>query len=335
MLKKRVISVFQFVVFLGLGLFLLWLSTRTFTQREINQVKRLIWDANTHVVILCVFILLWSHYIRALRWRSMIQPLGVSPSAINVFLSVLIGYFMNLLFPRLGEVMKCTLLGKYEKIPVDKLVGTMVAERVIDLFCLIMVIAATILTQLDLVGNYAQETWNAVLNKYNPDGKTLLAFGIVLILVFLLLYRMSKKAKGKGIWEKMSNLLKGIYDGLTTIRHIQDKKRFFFYTLLIWVLYFLSIRLGFLAMDAVLGLDYVAALTILTFGSFAMIATQGGIGAYQIIVQKTLTLYQINEVSGLAFGWLLWSVQTIMLMGAGPLAFFLIFYINKIKKKRP
>jgi hypothetical protein len=106
---------------------------------------------------------------------------------------------------------------------------------------------------------------------------------------------------------------------------------FLLYTVVIWFLYLLSIRIGFYSMLDTISLSWVPSLTILTFGSFAMIATQGGVGAYQLAVQKTLSFYQINEVSGLAFGWLLWSVQTFMLLIVGPIAMFLLFSLNRKK----
>ena len=136
---KRVKTISKFLLFLGLGIFLLWLTVRSFGEKEIQQVKDLIFHANIMVVIFCSGILVFSHFIRALRWKMMIEPLGKSPKSSNVFFAVLAGYFFNLLFPRLGEVMKCTFISKYEDVPVDKLIGTMVAERLVDLICLIVV----------------------------------------------------------------------------------------------------------------------------------------------------------------------------------------------------
>ena len=107
---------------------------------------------------------------------------------------------------------------------------------------------------------------------------------------------------------------------------------FFAYTLLIWFLYLSSIRIGFYSFPATELLSWVPSLTILTFGSFAMIATQGGVGAYQLAVQKTLSFYDIQEVVGLAFGWLLWSVQTFMLLVVGPISMLLLFLFNKKKQ---
>ncbi|MFN5421643.1 MAG: lysylphosphatidylglycerol synthase transmembrane domain-containing protein [bacterium] len=328
MTKKSLFSFIQFIFFLFLGFFLLWLSIRKFSENEIRQVKNLVFTANLSLVVPCMIVLIVSHYVRALRWKMMFHPLGYTPKTYNVFFSVLAGFFFNLLFPRLGELMKCSLLSRDEKIPVDRLIGTMVAERFIDVICLLIIIILTITTQFDLAGNYAKRIWNSLLNKFylSPEKWIILLaiFFSFLIIVFLGL----KKAKSP-IVLKIKELVKGVFQGLSSIRNIKNKSIFIIYTILIWVLYLLSIKIGFFAMRELTEMGWIQSLTILTFGSFAMIATQGGIGAYQLIVQQTLFLYGINEVTGLAFGWLLWSVQTIMMFILGPLSLILLFILNR------
>jgi uncharacterized protein (TIRG00374 family) len=326
---QRVKTISKFLLFFALGMFLLWLTTRTFGEREIQELKNLIKNADITVVAVSTIILLFSHYIRALRWKMMIQPLGINPKSSNVFFAVLAGYFFNLLFPRLGEVMKCTFLSKYEKVPVDKLIGTMVAERLVDLICLIMVILATILTQIERVGNYAGELGNMLREKLNL---TPTSWGIGIMLLLLVIYLMVKLFKASknhpGLF-KLKELIKGVIEGLLTIRKVNHFPLYILYTVSIWGCYLASIRIGFYGMEALQLLGWVPSLSILTFGSFAMIATQGGIGAYQLAVQKTLLLYDINEVTGLAFGWLLWLVQTLILFIVGPISVLLLFILNK------
>lgn len=323
----------QFIIFLSLGVFLIWFSTKSFTANEINKVKQLVFNAKPIIIVPCIVILVLSHYIRAIRWKMLIQPLGKSPSTSNVFLAVLTGFFFNLLFPRLGEVMKCTLLGKYEKIPVDKLIGTMVAERVLDLICLVLVIFLAISTQIDLVGGYAKELWDQIMSSLNASPSAVLYFVMILVSIAGIGYLAYVKARHSSLMVKINNWIKGIVEGLISVRKVENKLWFIIYTLAIWFLYLSSIRVGFYAMQELVQLGWVPSLTILTFGSFAMIATQGGIGAYQFAVQKTLLLYGVKEVSGLAFGWLLWSVQTVMLFITGPVSLLLLFTLNKKSNK--
>ena len=328
MIKTKAKQGIQFILFLSLGIVLLWYSTSTLTEEDVKKVKDLVFRADLLYVFPSIGALLLSHYIRAIRWKMMLDELGTKPGLTNVFLSVLVGYFLNLVFPRLGEVAKCSLLGKYEKMPVDKLIGTIVAERILDLVCLFIVIALTIATQLDQLGAYANELIDKLVVKANQSANIVILFFSGIFIFLVLGYWIFKKSK----WLKtIQSFFQGIKEGLFVIRKIEKKRMFLVYTVLIWFLYLLSIRIGFYSMLETNSLSWVPSLTILTFGSFAMIVTQGGVGAYQLAVQKTLSLYQINEVSGLAFGWLLWSVQTFMLLVVGPIAMLLLFLLNRKK----
>jgi uncharacterized protein (TIRG00374 family) len=330
---QRVKTVSKFLLFLLFGLFLLWLTTKSFGKREINELQSLIKNADVKVVIICSITLLFSHFIRALRWKMMIVPLGKNPKTSNVFFAVLAGYFFNLLFPRLGEVMKCSFLSKYEKVPVDKLIGTMVAERLVDMICLVVVILLTILTQIDLVGNYANELLHALKLKFQFSTSTWLIVFFSVSVLFYLIIRLFQVSKNHPQLSKLKELIKGMAEGLLSIKKVKNFTLYLFYTLAIWFCYLASIRIGFYGMENLSGLGWVPSLSILTFGSFAMIATQGGIGAYQLAIQKTLILYNINQVNGLAFGWLLWLVQTVILFLVGPLSVLLLYLLNKKGEK--
>jgi uncharacterized protein (TIRG00374 family) len=317
---------------LSLGIFLIWISTKSLTKEEVEAVKYQILAANYNILVPSILIILLSHFMRALRWRMMITPLSYKPSLFNVFLSVLIGFFFNLIFPRLGELMKCTLLGKHEKIPVDKLVGTMVAERLIDVFCLLIVISMTIVSQYQRVGNYANELIGTFYKKIQFNVTTTIITSVVFIIFLVGGFIIFKRFQKSKSIEKIKSIIKGILTGFGSIRKIEKKGLFTAYTISIWFLYLFCIKIGFLAINEISTLGWIPSLTILTFGSFAMIATQGGIGAYQLAVQKTLVLFGVREVTGLAFGWLMWSVQTIFLMVAGPISLLIMSTINKKNK---
>lgn len=326
---KTIRSILQITIFLGLGLLLIWYSSKDLSAADIENVKNGVFEANWLMIIPCILVIILSHYIRALRWTDLISTIGKKPSVLNVFLAVIIGFFFNLVFPRLGEIMKCTLLGRYEKTPVDRLIGTMVAERMVDVICLVLVIFLTIFIQFNRVSAYTGELLLKLSDQ--ASGRQhwiwLLLFTVLTILFFVY---FGRKMFGRHKWFlSIQALIKGFYEGLLSVRRIRHKTRFWSYTFLIWFLYLLSIQVGFYAMPGLTSLTLTPALTILTFGSFAMIATQGGIGAYQLAVQKTLTLYGVDQVKGLAFGWLLWSVQTLMLLISGPLSILWLYLKNK------
>ena len=328
MALKWIKSGIKLIIFLSLGLLLIWYSVRNFSSEDIRTVRELVNGADKTTILYCILILMASHLIRALRWGMMITPLSHKPKLSNVFYAVLTGFFFNLLFPRLGELMKCSLISKYEKIPVDKLVGTMVAERFIDFCCLLIIIILTIITQTSLVGAYTNELWTALSLKLEGSVFVILSLITIPFLMFFILYKNLKNSNLKWV-VKIKALVSGVLEGLRTIGRMQNSFHFILYTLAIWFLYLASIRAGFPAIAELTDLGWVPSLTVLTFGSFAMIATQGGIGAYQLAVQKTLELYGVSSLTGLAFGWLLWSVQSIMMLITGPISLLLMYLQNK------
>ena len=260
------------------------------------------------------------------------QPLGFEPSRLNTFFAVMLGYFFNLLVPRMGEVMKCTMLAKYEHTPVDKLIGTMVAERALDVICLAIVIGLSLLLQMDMVTTFISGADVTGAGQGNGWWRLLGLIALALAGVWILRMLMSRYAHHHMV-KRIRSVASGIWQGLTSVRHIDPSRlpAFLFHTIFIWTMYLLSIRMGFYAMSSVVGLGMSAALTILSVGSLAMIITQGGIGAYQIVVQRSLALYGIPEVNGLAFGWLLWAVQTILVLVVGLICLILLPVMNKNK----
>src|ERR1700712_4844595 len=183
-MNKKILGLFKYVLFLGLGIFLLWLTLR---KSNWEEIKNDIVTANFIFLIPATIMLLMSHLSRAVRWKILIEPLGYKPSLTNTFLAVMIGYWSNLAVPRLGEVLKCTILGRYEKVPADKLVGTIVAERAFDVVSLVVVLTFTIGIQYDLIGSYANEMLGNVF--HNKLGEILyrkifLTLGIIAAVLF-------------------------------------------------------------------------------------------------------------------------------------------------------
>lgn len=332
-MNKTLSLILQYAIFLGLGLFLIWWSVRSLSPEDITQLKDSLGRARYVMVLPAMVLLLLSHYSRALRWRILMEPLGFQPSRTNTFFSVMLGYFFNLLVPRMGEVMKCTMLAKYEKTPVDKLIGTMVAERALDLICLLITIGVTFLLQTELIGSVLGEQLKGLDLSLHAPGRllsltmTFLAVIALITGIVLLLRRFGHIS----IVGKLRKLSLGIWDGLSSIRYIRQKAAFAGHTVFIWAMYLLSVRLGFYAMDPVSHLGMEPSLSILSVGSIAMIVTQGGIGAYQLAVQKVLGLYGISAVNGLAYGWLLWAFQTILVLVIGLLCLMLLPAVNRTK----
>ncbi|MCC6289989.1 MAG: flippase-like domain-containing protein [Chitinophagaceae bacterium] len=337
MTRKKLLNALQYIFFLGLGVFLLWLSARGLSPENKQQLVSSLKGADYLLVLLPMLILLLAHYTRALRWKILIQPLGYSPSSINTFFATMLGYFFNMMVPRLGEVMKCTMLAKYEKIPADKLIGTMVTERIVDALCLLIVFAITIVTQFNIISGYASAKLSIIL--YDAEGNLKL-FRIALILLVsgalvLLFTWILKRNASSPVVKKIFSILKGIWAGITSIAHLKNKWLFIAQSILIWVLYILSVKAGFYTMQEVKHLDIGACFSIISLGSVAMIATPGGIGAYQYFIQELLPLYGIAKGPALGFGWILWLAQTGIAIFGGLICLILLPLINRNKHEIP
>lgn len=333
-MKNRIFSVGKYVLFLGIAMFFLWLTMRKSNWADIKQD---IISARYVFLIPATIMLLLSHLSRAVRWKILMEPLGYKPSLVNTYFTVLIGYWANLVFPRLGEVLKCTILGRYEKVPFDKLVGTIVAERAFDIVSLIVVFAITVGIQYDLVGTYTTDLFsNAFRN--DSGGISLKKVWItiaVIVAVILLIGFLLKKLAHISFIQKTKQMLRGVAQGLTSVRYIRSKGWFFFHTVSIWLFYLLSTYMGFFAMQDMSQYGIKAAFSALSFGSLGMIVpSPGGIGSYQYAVQQVLLLYGISAERGLSLGMLIWFAQTGIIIIFGTLSFLLLPVYNRHRNEK-
>jgi hypothetical protein len=233
----------------------------------------------------------------------------------------------------MGEVTRCGLVARYEGIPVDKVIGTMLVERVIDVVCLALVMAVTVLGQLDIVGDFF---YRNVLGKLRPEAAgnrwpLYLALLSVALAGLLLVWIASRVFRRSRWFIRLVALARGVQMGFLSIARLRDRGQFLLHTVLIWLCYFLMVYAGFQCFSQTSGLGVGAGLSVLSFGSIGMILTQGGIGAYQLIVEKTLELYGIMEAYGFAFGWLSWIAQTLLILLLG---FYCIIGTAFLKRKK-
>ena|SRR5450631_2635738 len=331
-MKKTFLAVLQYAFYAALAVFFVWLSVRGMDHEKWEQLKKSMDHAHYWLLIPVFSLLLIAHWLRALRWRQLMEPMGYKPSRLNAFFAVMIGYFVNLGAPRLGEVLKCTILARYEKIPAQKLVGTIVAERAFDVICLALVFGLTFVFQFDIISSLVHDyIYPAFQNKNGGTAYKkiiLLAVGLV---VFLILLKVLFNRFGHiNIVQKIKDILMGVLHGLVSVRSLKNKPLFFFYTIGIWVMYLLSTWCGFFAIDQTSKLGLADALTVLAMGSVGMILAPGGIGAYALLVMNTVALYNIpKEPYGLALGWLLWFGQFLSFVIFGVISFILLPRVNR------
>lgn len=337
-MNKRLRTILQYSFFLGLGIFLVWWSIKDLTAENRSQIKSALSNARYWLIIPVFAILFLSHYIRAVRWKLLIEPLGYRPSTTNTVFAVFIGYLANQAVPRLGEVLKCTVLSRYEKVPADKLIGTIILERVIDAITLLIIFGITLIIQPDIYSRLI----DAIFSK-NPDavseGKTisstlLLVILAAIVLIAIAIWMIRKKKNINDLFLLIKNIGKSIWQGLSAIQHLKKRWLFIFLTLSMWTLYLAGGYIGFMALEQTEHYGINEAFTVLSAGSVGMIATPGGIGAYAFLIQKTMVVYGLNEGIALAFGWILWLAQTAVILIGGLISFVAIPYYNKRKQLR-
>ncbi|MBS1669130.1 MAG: flippase-like domain-containing protein [Bacteroidetes bacterium] len=331
---KKLLPILQYFFFAALAAFFVWLSLRGLDDKKWAALLDALRRAHYWMLVPVLLLLLLSNWLRALRWKQLMEPLGYNPSIFNVLLSVLIGYFVNLGAPRLGEVLKCTILARYEKVPAEKLVGTIVAERAFDAICLAIVFGLAFIFQFDvlhsLVSTYIFPIFQNKSGHLSYQRVGLLTFfGLVFIIA---LKFISERFGHINIIQKIRNIVIGVWHGLISVKYLKNKPLFLFYSIAIWSLYLISTWVGFRAITETSHLNLADALTVLAMGSIGMIVSPGGIGAYALLVQETVAFYHVAEQPyGQALGWILWLGQFLNFVIFGVASFILLPRINKKK----
>ena len=322
------------VVFLGIGAFFIyWFLLKL----DANQ-KAAIWqsfrDANYMWVALAMVCCLLSHFMRALRWRLLFRPLGLNPSLNHTFGSVIVAYLGNLAFPRAGEVMRCATLRTSERIPMEKSLGTVVTERLIDTLAFGLIV---LLGTVVMFGKAKDWLYDSLSAKFDalPNMTMLAIAGVVLLVLAWLAYKLLwKRLLHIGIVKKADDMVRGMVDGVKSIFHMgrRNTTLFLIYSAVIYTLYILGGLIIFHAFGETSWLGLRAAFVVYLFGSVGMTFSQGGIGVYPVLVQMALDIYGISYEVGTACGWLLWGSQQVVVITVGA-AYLVYFSLKKRKQK--
>lgn len=325
---------FQYIVSLGLGVLLIWYALR---DQDINQIFDTLSKADPIYIIISTVLLTISHISRAIRWKILYKPLNYNPSFKNSFLALMSGYFMNQLIPRLGEVTRCGVLQKVEKIPLPISFGTVIAERLMDLVMLLLLFVFTFYIEFERLNNFFIDILNKRFQALNDFSAFFYAFAVVMVISgiagFILYSRFKEKIHNNKIFSKVLGLVKNIIEGIISIRKIKERKAFIFHTLVIWAMYYGASFVVVYSLPQTSELSFLAGFSILLMGSLAMTApVQGGIGAFELLVSAVLVLYGISEKDGMSFALLVHSSQYLFTFISGGLCFLATFYVNKKKE---
>jgi uncharacterized protein (TIRG00374 family) len=310
-------KVLKIVLPLAFGGFLVWYSLSDISLEILGVYFK---EANYSWILLGLFFGVLSHLSRAYRWKFMLEPLGFKPKFVNSILAVLVGYLVNLALPRAGEISRATVMSNYEKIPFEKGFGTIVAERIADLIMMFIIITLTLFVQFDFIYELLSKNFNPIK----------IGIGIPVLIIGFFIFRFFVNKATSGLLLKIKTFITGLIEGVTSIFKMKNKWAFIFHTFFIWVMY---VAMFWSMVPAIEGLEIPFGGILIGFiaGGFAIAATNGGIGLYPIAVAGALALFDIPTETATAFGWILWTAQTAMIVVFGGLAFLLLPIYNKNK----
>ena len=315
-------SISKIIIPLGIGIFFIYLSYNNTSSEDRKNIFSHIKNANYSFVFLSVVFGALSHISRAYRWKFLLAPLGYKPRLINSVLAVLIGYVSNLGIPRSGELFRATVMDRFENIPFQKGLGTVIAERLVDLFILLCFVSLALILQFDLI-------WEILANKpINPVHISIIIVGVSI--VFLILRKFINQSNNPFL-KKIRLFFSELWEGILSLKKMEHKWAFVGHTLFIWLMYlamFYIIKFS-IPETASLGLESLIAAFVV--GALAISATNGGVGIYPFSVSLVLIAYGISKESSLAFGWIMWTSQTVMIVLFGSLAFFALPLVNRFK----
>jgi uncharacterized protein (TIRG00374 family) len=327
-LNKTLSTVLRILLFLAIGLSILWLlysklnkdyqaecALKGIPAGECSLIKKVFDDIGTAnyfwlaVIVLCFLI---SNLSRTIRWRYLIDSMGYTTRLINGFHCIMLGYFANLGFPRIGEIVRAGTFAKYEKVPVEKVMGTVTADRIIDLFSFFLVFLLALALEFDTLWAYLNQ------NMVQIDASEIASSGwtwgvlVMVLLVAVVLYRFRHKLMAHSFFVKLVGLARGFLEGIQSVRYVSKPFSFVFHSVMIWSMYYLMTYLCFDAFEPTSSLGPRAGLLVFVFGSLGMvIPTPGGMGSYHALAVAALVLYGIHADDAFSFAMIIFFTVNI------------------------
>ncbi|HRW99393.1 MAG TPA: lysylphosphatidylglycerol synthase transmembrane domain-containing protein [Cyclobacteriaceae bacterium] len=328
-MNRKLKSILQYLGMVILAAVLLWLSLRTIPDVEGTSRGQFIWQtwlrANKLDLLIMALVAMLSHLIRAYRWKMLLAPTGHKVSLGNSFLSLMIGYLVNLAVPRGGEISRCYNLLKLEKTPVEISFGTVVAERMIDVLCLLILIAISFFVEWDKLIAFIE---SLPISTGNADYTKIIIVGLLGLLVVAVAVYFFRKS------ERLKKIFAGFKDGLLSVFKLDHPWLFIGASIVIWLLYFVTSYFVIVAFPETEVLGMRAVLTLFAIGAIAMAAPlPGGAGSYHTLVPLGLVmLYNMPKGDAVAFVFIFHAWQTFIMIAAGVVSLAISYWIIRWKR---
>ncbi len=329
-MKINILSIVKYAFSFALAFGLFWYLYR---EQDVASMLERFSKVRFEWIFMGIILAVLSHFMRAWRWKIVLEPLGYQPSTGRSFLAVMVGYLANLAVPRMGEVSRCVVLRRTSDVPVNISFGTVITERVIDLCFLVVVVALVVFLEFDKLGVIIAEQFGNQADASAVTTKLILLFALFAtgVISVVMLFIFKETLKKLPLYEKIRSFVIGLKDGLLSIGKIAPKSRyvFLFQSIMIWVLYYLTSYALFNAMEETAHLSALCALSVLAMTSISMaIPVQGGFGVYHVVIATTLVAYGLPENLGKDTAFLLHSTQTFAIVFVGAISLLISLLIK-------
>lgn len=314
---------------LVLGGFILWWMYRGMDWSELQKALSSGMDWTWMIVSLPFGIL--AQVFRGLRWRLALEPMGEKARRGTCVNAIFLSYGSSLVVPRVGELLRCGVLKRYDNVSFSKGVGTVVTERCIDIIIMLLMSGITILLEIPVFARIANETGmslGGIMSRFTTTGILVTALCVVIILGMA--WWFSRKMH---IFQRTRAMLGDLKTGLFSVRYIRDRWLFIVYSLAIWVCYFLHFYLTFYCFSYTAGLGIEVALVAFVVGSFAVIVpTPNGAGPWHFAIKTVLVLYGVSQLDGALFALIVHTIQTVLVALLGAWACLALSWTPKVPR---
>lgn len=332
-LPKYIKQTLNVIIPLVFGSGILWWMYRKFDFSIISDaLSRMNWWWMAFSLVFGVT----AQVFRGLRWKQTLAPLGEKPKTINCIHAIFLSYASSLLIPRSGEILRCGVLKRYDNTSVSKSLGTVVSERVIDSLLILLIAVIVFILQINTFKNFFETTginFISWLKEFTITGWIVTIVCCILTIVFVCIilkrFKRLKVSKQPDQQDKSSkrktfqDIVIGLKAGILSLRDVDNKGLFLFYTLAIWMSYFLHFYLTFFCFDYTSALGPMPALVTFIIGSIAVIVpTPNGMGPWHFAVKTSLVLYGIEATNAEIFVMIVWAIQTALMPLLGMYSLF-------------
>tara|TARA_Y100000766_G_scaffold256324_1_gene243049 strand:- start:1471 stop:2415 length:945 start_codon:yes stop_codon:yes gene_type:complete len=301
-LSKKLKTYIKILLPISVGVFCIYYSFRNINFIDFTKY---FYEINYIWVFIGIFLGALSHISRSYRWKYLIEPLGYKLDFTNSLLAVFSAYLINYTIPRAGDIARATMISKYEKIPLDKTLGTIVAERAIDVICILTIITTGLIVEFQKI---SEKIISLIEGK---KISTIFIYLATFVLTITITYLVIKKSK---YYKSILNFLSGIIQGLTVIFKMEKRIEFVLHSIFIWLMYILMFWATSMAFVELHEVTFFQFMISFTLAALSIMLSNGGIGIYPLAVEESLGWYGVQSTTGLAFGWVSWLSQTMMVI---------------------